>query len=215
MLRNRSLASFGGALLLALSTSVCSQGHIRIVEHDEPGIGYGFAANILRTGGALAPLTDFTVGAQFTARNGPGADRWAFGVATEAWAHRGSRSVLVGLESAVINEEPGNFYPKVANNAVFKNRADDGADPGAPLNAHSIAYWVTAQTGTGFERGLVFAAGSLVSGSGSGDSPAAIDLSDLTDEQIAQVDLIRIRRGVSLRYDPATGELYLHRVAEP
>jgi len=215
MRRLFAVSNLGGAMLLALATGVSGQGYIRIVEHEEPGIAYGFAANVLRTDGAELPLADYTVGGQFTARNAAGQDRWAFGVVSEAWALPGSRSVLVGNEAAVINEEPSNTYPKVANNAIFKNRADNGVDPGVPMNAGSIAYWVSAQSGTGFERGLVFAEGSLTSDKEAANPPAAIDLSDLSDEAIAQVDLIRIRKGVSLRYDPVNGELYLHRTSVP
>jgi hypothetical protein len=181
--------------------------HFSIYTTVEPGFAYGFAANVDRAGGSPLPLSDFTVAAQFSARNGGGVDQWAFGAATEAWATRGSRSILVGLEAAVINEEPTNLYPKIANNAVMKNRADGDADPGQPMNAKSIAYWVSAQPGTGFERGLVFDAHSLVQPAG---RPAAIDLSDLPDEAIGEIDLIRIRKDVSLRYDPATRQLVLH-----
>ena len=120
---------------------------------------------------------------------------------------RGVGATGLALESAVINEEPTNTYPKIANNAVMKNRADGAANPGAPLNANSIAYWITAQPGTGFERGLVFDRDSIVA---TADRPVAIDLSDLSDGQIANVDLIRIRKDVALRYDPATRTLVLH-----
>jgi hypothetical protein len=181
--------------------------YVTIWSPDQPGIAYGFAGAVTRVAGSAAPDTDFTVAAQLTAKNGPGVDQWAFGAAVEAWAMPGSRSVLVGIEATVINEEPKNFRAKVANNAVMKNRADGGADPGAPMNANSIAYWVTAQPGTGFERGLVFDRGSLVKASG---RPAAIDLSDIPDDAIGEVDLIRIRSDVSLRYDPATRQLLLH-----
>ncbi len=100
----------------------------------------------MRVGGSAEPQRDFTVAAQLTAQNGPGVEQWAFGATTEAWALPGSRSILVGLESAVINEEPGNTYPKIANNVVFKNRADNGIKPGRPMNANSIGYWITALT---------------------------------------------------------------------
>lgn len=60
----------------------------------------------------------------------------------------------------MINQEPLPL-PKVANNVVMKNRGDGAADPGQPMNANSIAYWITAQPGTGFERGLVFGTGAL------------------------------------------------------
>jgi len=172
-----------------------------------PGNAYGFFTETTRIGSSPTPLHDFTVAAQLVAKNGPGIHQWAFGVASEAWAQPGSRSILVGLESAVINEEPTNTYPKIANNAVMKNRADGAANPGAPLNANSIAYWITAQPGTGFERGLVFDRDSIVA---TADRPVAIDLSDLSDDQIANVDLIRIRKDVALRYDPATRTLVLH-----
>jgi hypothetical protein len=92
-------------------------------EATEPGFAYGFAAALVRTAGSNFALQDFTVAAQLTAQNGPGVDQWAFGVAAEAWALPGSHSILVGLESSVINEEPSNLYPKIANNAVMKNRA--------------------------------------------------------------------------------------------
>jgi len=172
-----------------------------------PGNAYGFFTETTRIASSPTPLHDFTVAAQLVAKNGAGIHQWAFGVASEAWAQPGSRSILVGLESAVINEEPSNTYPKIANNAVMKNRADGGVDPGAPLNANSIAYWITAQPGTGFERGLVFDRNSIVATAG---RPVAIDLSDLPDDQIANIDLIRIRKDVALRYDPATKTLVLH-----
>lgn len=181
--------------------------YMTIWSPDRPGIAYGFAGTVSRVAGSADPFTDFTVAAQLTARNGPGVDQWAFGVAAEAWAMPGSRSVLVGIEATIVNEEPKNLHPKIANNAVMKNRADGGSNPGAPMNANSIAYWVTAQPGTGFERGLVFDRGSLVKASG---RPAAIDLSDIPDDAIGEIDLIRIRSGVSLRYDPATRQLRLH-----
>ena len=193
--------------LVPLGTGADPGAYFSIYTTAEPGYAYGFAANVDRTGGSPLPLRDFTVGAQFSARNGPGVDQWAFGAATEAWAVRGSRSILVGLEAAVINEEPTNLFPKVANNAVMKNRADGAADPGQAMNANSIAYWVSAQPGTGFERGLVFDAHSLAR---TGGRPAAIDLSDLPDEAIGEIDLIRIRKDVALRYDPATRQLVLH-----
>jgi hypothetical protein len=172
-----------------------------------PGYAASFFTEMTRVDGSSAPLQDFTVAAQLVAKNAAGVHQWAFGAATEAWAQSGSRSVLVGLEAAVINEEPSNLYPKIANNAVMKNRGDGAPDPGAPLNANSIAYWVTAQPGTGFERGLVFDAVSLRTTAG---RPAAIDLSDIPDGEIGNIDLIRIRKDVTLRYDPATRSLVLH-----
>jgi hypothetical protein len=202
-------ATICALLTLSAAASAANQAtdYMTIWSPEQPGIAYGFAAAVTRVAGSAGPFNDLTVAAQLTAKNGPGVDQWAFGAAAEAWAMRGSRSILVGVEATVVNEEPENIQPKIANNAVMKNRADGGADPGVPLNANSIAYWVTAQPGTGFERGLVFDRYSLVKTSG---RPAAIDLSDIPDEAIGQVDLIRIRNNVSLRYDPATRQLVLH-----
>jgi len=181
--------------------------YVSIWEPTQPGIAYAFAGSLRRNAGSSDILRDFTVAAQLTAQNGAGVHQWAFGVAAEAWALSGSRSILVGVESAVINEEPTNLYPKVAVNAVMKNREDGGVDPGAAMNANSVAFWVSAQPGTGFERGLVFDRDSLVMAAG---RPAAIDLSDVPDDQIGQIDLIRIRKDVSLRYDPVSHGLVLY-----
>jgi hypothetical protein len=191
------------------STNACAQEsdtHFSLWSPTDPGIAYGFAANLMRRSGST-PYADFTVAAQLTARNGPGVDQWAFGAATEAWATLGSRSILIGLESAVINEEPTNDKPKIANNAVFKNRADGMAAPASPMNAASIAYWITAQPGTGFERGLVFGQGSLLA---EHDRPIAIDLSGFSDDEIESIDLIRIRKNVALRYVIKDHSLVVH-----
>ena len=172
-----------------------------------PGNAFSFFTEMTRTAGSPNPLQDFTVAAQLVAMNGPGVHQWAFGAATEAIALAGSRSILVGVENTVANMEPTNIYPKIANNAVFKNRFDGGVNPGVPMNANSIAYWITAQPGTGFERGLVFDRDALFTTT---NRPAAIDLSDIPDERIGAIDLIRIRKNVSLRYDPVSRQLVIH-----
>ena len=189
-------------VVLALPLPCHAQGQVAQWSPTTPGISYGYLAGLTRVSGSADPHRDFTVAAQLTARNDRGVHQWAFGVAAEAWSMEGSRSILVGLETAVINQEPTNLEFKVASNAVFKNRPDGAPDVGAPMNANSIAYWVTAQPGTGFERGLVFDRGSLMTAKDR--HPVVIDLSDLTDEEVARVDLIRIRTDVVLRYDPAT-----------
>jgi hypothetical protein len=180
---------------------------IVVWQPQRPGNAFSFFTEMTRIGGSAAALQDFTVAAQLVAMNGPGVHQWAFGVASEAIALAGSRSILVGAENTVVNLEPTNVYPKIANNAVFKNRFDGGADPGAPMNASSIAYWITAQPGTGFERGLVFDRSALRTTAG---RPVAIDLSDILDDAIGDIDLIRIRKNVALRYDPVTRQLVLH-----
>ncbi len=183
------------------------QSVIVVWEPQRPGNAFSFFTEMTRTSGSLLPLRDFTVAAQLVAKNGPGINQWAFGAATEAIALQGSQSILVGVENTVANFEPTNVYPKVANNAVFKNRMDGAPDPGQPMNVNTIAYYITANPGTGFERGLVFDRDALLS---TRDRPVAIDLSDIPDERIGQIDLIRIRKDVSLRYDPVTRQLVLH-----
>jgi len=195
--------------LLALSTPLSAQetSAFRVAPRPAaPGTAIGLAADMLRIRGG-ADLTDYSVGALISVRHPATVHQIAIGIATEAWALPGSLSVLVGHESAVVNEEPLNGYPKVAVNAVMKNRADGGPAPRMPQNANSIAYWVTAQPGTGFERGLVFDRDSLAA---VGKRPAVVDLSELPDAMIGEVDLIRIRKDVSLRYDPTTRQLVLY-----
>jgi hypothetical protein len=206
--------------LLALSASVLvvsagaappnppdPQSVVVVWQPTRPGNAFSFFTEMTRVAGSAAPLQDFTVAAQLVAMNAAGIHQWAFGVASEAIALPGSRSILVGAENTAINMEPSNVYPKIANNAVFKNRFDGGADPGAPMNANSIAYWITAQPGTGFERGLVFDTSALRAVNA---RPVAIDLSDIPDDVIGQIDLIRIRKDVALRYDPTTRQLVVH-----
>ena len=196
-----------GIVLGVMAGSVGAQSLMSLWNPELPGLAIGVAAGLMRTGGSATPLVDITVGALLSARNSAGIDQVAFGAATEAWALPGSRSILVGIESAVVNEEITNNYLKVANNVVFKNRADGAPDPGDPRNSNSIAYWITAQPGTGFERGLTFSGGSMRA---VGGNAAAIDLSDLPDDEIATIDLIRIRKDVALRYDVPTRTLVLH-----
>jgi len=184
-----------------------AESYVASARPGEPGVALGFASDMLRIGGSTTPLADYTVGALISVRHAAGVNHWAFGIASEAWARPGARSLLVGVEAAVINEEPDNLYPKIASNAVIKNRSDGAPQVDVPMNANSIAYWVSAQPGTGFERGLAFDRHSLLA---VGKRSAAIDLSDLPDEAIAQVDLIRIRKDVALRYDPSTRQLVLH-----
>ena len=67
---------------------------------------------------------------------------------------------------------------------------------------------IESQPGTGFERGIVFAPTALHR-SRVLELPAAIDLSEIADEQIGGIEIIRIRKDVSVRYDPITRKLVL------
>lgn len=174
--------------------------------------GYGFAGWIDRTADGSEPFHSvLTVGAQFGAVNQAGVHQLVFGAAAEAWAMEGSLSMLTGLEASVINLESRNAYRKIGLWSTFKNRPDGEYDNPRPMpaNTNSQALRVEAQPGTGFERGIVFATHSLFP-SAQQARPAVIDLSELSDDDLAGVDLIRLRANVALRYDPKTGALYLH-----
>lgn len=170
-------------------------------------VAFGVASDMVRKPDTGPEHGDFTVAGMFSVRHERRVDQFAFGLVSEAWALPGSRSTLIGLESAVVNEEETNENLKVALNLVFKNRSDAGVPHNAPFNQNSIAMWITAQPGTGFERGIVFGTDALHA---EGTRPAMIDLSDIPDDRIGSIDLIRIRHGVALRYDPATRTLVLH-----
>jgi len=157
-------------------------------------LGYAYGGRVDRTFvPGLTPYSVYTIGALLGAHNEAGVDQWVFGIATEAISQLGSKSIVVGFESAAVNMEPLNFMPKIANNAVFKNRLDGAPTPSAPMNANSIAYWITAQPGTGFERGLVFHDGSLASAAG---RPVAIDFSGVGPG----ADIMKFSDGCVLRY---------------
>lgn len=142
-----------------------------------PKIGYGFAALVDRTSSGGAPNDSvITVGAQINASNGAGVHQIVFGIATEAWAHPGSVSRLVGIEATTINREPSNGMRKIAIWATFKNRYDFqyGQPPADAMNVDSQALRIESEPGTGFERGITFAHDSLRP-SKAEPTPVAID----------------------------------------
>src|SRR5205814_2751700 len=167
---------------------------------------YLFAGQVDRTTAAGAPnWTVLTVGAQINAVNRRGVNQVVFGLATEAWAEQGSFSMLTGLEATTINREPDNPWRKISLWSTFKNRPDTeyASPPLDPANMGSQALRIESQPGTGFERGIVFAPTAL-HGSRVLERPMAIDLSEISDEEIGSVDIIRIRKDVSVRYDPVS-----------
>jgi len=223
--RRKAIARSGTGLLLAASTLVAA---IPVAAQPFPEanngpiysqwsptkreIGYLFAGVLDRSSDDGAPPNSvLTVGAQINAINRGGVNQIAFGIATEAWAERGSFSMLTGIEATTINREPDNPHRKISMWSTFKNRADTEywSPPIDPMNLDSQALRIESQIGTGFERGITFAQHSLHP-SRAMERPAAIDLSEIPDAQIGEIDLIRIRADVSLRYDPASGQLYLH-----
>ncbi len=166
--------------------------------------GYVLAGLVDRTTAGAAPnWTVLTVGAQLSAVNRRGVNQVAFGIATEAWAEQGSFSMLTGIEATTVNREPDNPWRKISMWSTFKNRPDTefASPPIDPANTGSQALRIESQPGTGFERGIVFAPTALHP-SRTMERPVAIDLSEISDEQIGNVDVIRIRKGISVRYDP-------------
>lgn len=167
---------------------------------------YLFAGLVDRSAADGAPdWTVLTVGAQFNAVNQRGVNQVVFGLATEAWAEQGSFSMLTGLEATAINREPDNPWRKISLWSTFKNRPDAeyASPPLDPANMGSQALRIESQPGTGFERGIVFAPTAL-HWSRAFERPVAIDLSEIRDDQIGTVDIVRIRKDLALRYDPVT-----------
>ena len=111
--------------------------------------------------------------------------------------------MLTGIEVTTINREPDNPWRKVSMCSTFKNRPDtDYFSPlPDPANMGSQALRIESQPGTGFERGIVFAPIALHR-SRTLERPVAIDFSEISDDEIGSVDIIRIRKDVSVRYDP-------------
>src|SRR5207253_4493486 len=75
-----------------------------------------------------------------------------------------------------------------------------------PANLGSQALRIESQPDTGFERGVVFAPTALHA-SRALEFPVAIDLSEISDGQIGSIEIIRIRKDVSVRYDPVARTL--------
>jgi hypothetical protein len=170
---------------------------------------YLFAGMVDRTtADGASNWTVLTVGAQFNAVNRRGVHQVVFGIATEAWAEQGSFAMLTGLEATTINREPDNPWRKISLWSTFKNRPDtEYTSPlPDPANMGSQALRIESQPGTGFERGVVFAPTALHP-SRMLQFPVAIDLSEISDAQIGSIEIIRIRKDVSVRYDPLARKL--------
>jgi len=156
-------------------------------------------AQVERTDPTGTPDSLVTVGAQINAVNAAGVNQIAFGIATEAWAQPGSVSRLVGIEASVVNREPTNGMRKIGAWLTFKNRPDYlyALVPAEPMNEGSQALRIEAETGTGWQRGIVFAPTAL-RGATARERPAAIDFSEMAD--LEGVDLIRFPDGCALVY---------------
>src|SRR5438105_36472 len=137
--------------------------------------------------------------------NRRGVHRVVCGMATEAWAEQGSFAMLTGIEATTINREPDNPWQKISLWSTFKNRPDTEywTALSDPDSMGSQALRIESQPGTGFERGIVFAPTALHR-SRTLERPVPMDLSEINDDEIGGIDIIRICRNVSVRYDPAT-----------
>lgn len=109
-------------------------------------IMYGFAANVVRTGGF-----QYTVAAQLNAYAEDNAVSGAtFGAVTQAWNKPTAATDLVGSEFSIINETPSTISAKVGSNIVFKNRADGVPTVVSGLltnayNTNSMALYISSQ----------------------------------------------------------------------
>ena len=124
-----------------------------------------------------------------------------FGIATEAWAHPGSHSMLTGIEATTINMEPDNPWRKISFWSTFKTRPDFAYDeiPADPANLNAQALRIESQPGTGFERGITLGKHSLHA-SRNEPRPILIDLREVSAEALETWDLFAFPDGCRLRY---------------
>jgi hypothetical protein len=169
--------------------------------HQGGGIAYLFAGTVTLDTPNSPNHTELVVGAQLNAYATKGSNQIVFGIATEAWAHPGSLSMLTGLEATTINMEPDNPYRKIAFWSTFKTRADIYYDevPSDPGNMNAQALRIESQPGTGFERGIVLSKYSLHA-SRNLPRPILIDLREVPAEVLANWDLMAFPDGCKLRY---------------
>lgn len=169
------------------------------INHQGPSIGYGVGGNVFYNDPSVTPWSTIVVGGQFNSRVEGGNNQMAWGIAAEAWALPGSRSVLVGTEASVINMEPSNTLPKYGSYITFKNRPDGGVAPPETMNEASVALMIDAQAETGFERGIVFRRESLHP-SKQEPKPVAIDFSEIPIEKMRNIVLVRYPDGYCKYY---------------
>jgi hypothetical protein len=149
-------------------------------------ISYGFAAGVTRVGGM-----GHTVAGQFNGHALSGVNAQTWGVATEAVARQGSKSILVGLESLVGNYEPTNNSAKIGVNIVYKSNV--------AANENSVGLWFTSDPNTGFESAIKLDRYSIFHSRTK--RAAVIDLADMDITQLKDVDLIRFPNCKAMRWD--------------
>jgi hypothetical protein len=169
--------------------------------HKGGGIAYLFGGTLTLDTPNAKPHTELAVGAQLNAYATTGSHQIVFGIATEAWAHPGSYSMLTGLEATTINMEPNNPYRKISFWSTFKTRPDFAYNevPVDPANLNAQALRIESQPGTGFERGITLAKHSLHP-SRNEPRPILVDLREVPAETLATWDLFAFPDGCRMRY---------------
>lgn len=169
---------------------------------------YGLSVDVKRTSGSqdlIGGRVMATIGTTLTAK--------AIGLQAEAWGEVDTTSELRGLVATVGTHESNNTSLKAGVTALFSNRA---AVDGLPVeglgankyNLNSTAYRVesqprsTAGENCGWNKGLVFAAGSLDEIAGSGAKAVGIDFSLLDASDTSRVGaLVQLRHGLGIEWN--------------
>jgi hypothetical protein len=172
-------------------------------QHDT--LATGFASLVKRKAGST---TSQTVAGQFNAWSMDGVTAYTWGIATEAVAAKGSKSILVGIESLVGNFEPTNIQPKIGLNVVFKNTMNSTGPSynSSKNNANSWAIWISSDIDTGFESAIKLDRHSISSSSNRARA-AVIDLSELDPSTLDQIDLIKLPNGKAIYWNRNTNSL--------
>lgn len=169
---------------------------------------FGFAASVRRTFGTAS-----TTGGAFHAGAAIGVNGVVCGVSGLAEAEEDSAASLLGSELTVRNRENSNSSEKSGLLLNLENRIDP-ADPvilGANrYNINSAALRVVAQAPSsageylGWERGIVFEAGSL--SRSLVDLAVGIDFAGLTSADVANIEAaVRLRSGMAFEMNGDTG----------
>jgi hypothetical protein len=229
---NRTLKAVGACLVASLALAGAAHADItglgaalpagsevshapKLVEwrHRGGDIAYLFGGTVTLDTPGARPHSELAVGAQLNAYATRNSDQIVFGIATEAWALPGSKSMLTGIEATTINMEPDNPWRKISFWSTFKTRPDTKYDevPADPANLNAQALRIESQPGTGFERGIVLARHSLHA-SRNEARPIFLDLREVSADQLAGWDLVAFADGCRLRY---AGEGRLSMVCAP
>lgn len=165
------------------------------IRHEGRGFALGIAGNVYYDDPTFPPFTNFAIAGQLNAHAMPESNQMVWGIATEAWSHPNSNSVLVGVEATTVNMEPDNPNEKYTFYATYKNRPDsESTIPSEPMNMASVALRIESQPGTGYERAISFGEHSLYP-SRHEPNPIVIDYTDVPMDTMRHVILVRFPDG--------------------